>query len=279
MQFKRKTIEIVFKTILFITITLTLVQCTPALSFPNVSKNQSADNIIDIWDITINIFTVSVLLSEELPSIVDSGRNLFLIIVFGDGTDWESVVLFSYDAGANVTIHYMIGDPFTNPYFWVFQEEEIYSVYGQTIEITFLEYSMLNNNQTETAVLALTSLTSVKEFLSSFPKTIIDYSSSFTVSSPISFSYVPPSQISTIPASGSTQSHSSTPISSSSTQPPVYINISQTSKMTETSKDSESSRISETSQIGQISSGFEYFTFISICLLSYYVKKHIRREK
>ena len=171
MQFKRKTFVLVFETILFSTIILTLLQYAPALSFPNSPKNQSADNIIDIWDTTIDIFTVSVLLSDEPPSIVNSGRNLFLIIVFGDGTNWEAVLLFSYDKGANVTIHYMLGDPFTSPYFWILHEEDIHSVYGQTIEITFLEYSMLNNNQTETAVLALTSLASVEEFLSSFPKT------------------------------------------------------------------------------------------------------------
>ena len=253
----------------FFFLTLSLALCYDS-HLLNRADGRVEENIIDIWDVTTNGLSVSVLISESLPTLVTSGQTFFLTALYGNGTTWDAAIVCSYDPGANVTIHYMFGDPFDGPYFWSVGSDDMVDIFGQLVEITFLEFSVFNSGTVEVTVLALTSVNEVQDFLQSFPQIIIDYSYAFTTS-------IPPPSISTIilPPQTSSEPETSNPPSTSvalpsSASPPVFINITDGSETTKVSLTESTS--------GTTSAGFDPLGLLIMLSLIFLIRRQRRSD-
>ena len=125
--------------------------------------------------------TVSIALESELTTLVGSGMNFYILIMFegnGDITTWEATMLYSYSSSSIELVHWMLNDPFVGGQNWIegFMDTHYQSM-GNLIELTFIEYTALGYPETHIAALPLLSNTSpgdipviLFEFSSLLPK-------------------------------------------------------------------------------------------------------------
>ena len=268
MQLTKKAI-VYFKFFFFLTLCLALCYDSYLL---NRADGRVEENIIDIWDVTTNGLTVSVFISESLPTLVTSGQTFFLTVLYGNGTTWDAAIVCSYDPEANITIHYMFGDPFNGPYFWSVGSDDMVDIYGQLVEITFLEISAYNSGTVEIAALALTSVDGVQDFLQSFAQTMSDYSYAFTIPispAPIGTIILPPQTSSELETSNPSPTSVALP---SSVPPPAFINITDGSSTT------KESLTNEKSTSGTTSSGFDPLGLLLMLSLIFLIRKQRRSD-
>lgn len=112
--------------------------------------------------------TVSITLESELATLVGSGLNFYILILFegnSDITTWEATMLFSYSNSSQEHVHWMLNDPFVGGQNWI--EGFIgthYQSMGNLIQLTFIEYTTLGYSETQITALPLLSNTSPSDF-------------------------------------------------------------------------------------------------------------------
>ncbi len=156
---------------------------------------------------------VSIALESELTTLVGSGMNFYILIMFegnGDITTWEATMLYSYSNSSKELVHWMLNDPFVGGQNWIegFMDTHYQSM-GNLIQLTFIEYTALGYPETHITALPLLSTTSPSDF------SAILFEFSILLSKPTeSPTTIPTTTLPTKPATNPTESKPSDQVTS-----------------------------------------------------------------
>ncbi|MHA2054298.1 MAG: hypothetical protein ACW99F_11940 [Candidatus Hodarchaeales archaeon] len=214
--------------------------------FTRTGSIRAEEEDVDLWSVSLQGLTISVVFSGEISTFVSEGSNLILVALLTSGSTWDASIVYLYQSDGNHTYYFHLGDPTTEYQFWIEGSADMIFSTGSSLEITFLESGSLVTSQSYVEAFALTTTMDISEFFTVYSQTISDYLDLTNPPSPTSIIIIPPS--SSNPTSSQTTSGTSTSL------PPAGINISDSTTTTTSSTQ------------GLISSGFSFLSFFGVII-------------